>query len=187
MSTIIVHTLKLFYGVKMRKDKLLYIVMHNVRSCYNVGAIFRTADGAGVAKIYLCGITPVPSGQKQEAKSKDQGAAEKIAKTALGAEKYVPWEYHRIIGPLINRLKKEHFKIIALEQHRQSLNLFKFRPAKTDSKIALIIGNEVTGIKTATLKKADLILEIPMRGQKESLNVSVAAGIAIYAILTDKG
>src|SRR3989338_3841412 len=93
----------------------LIVVLHNIRSRENVGSIFRTADAAGVDKLYLCGITPCPP-------------HEKISKTALGAETYVPWEYHRQAWRLLAKLKKEGMNVVALEQTKESKNVFKFKP-----------------------------------------------------------
>jgi len=145
----------------------LVLVLDNIRSAYNVGSIFRTADGAGVDKIFLCGYTPSP---------KDEP---KIAKTSLGAEKYVSWESCKQTWRLLEKLKVQGLKIIALEQTKNSIDYRKFKPKFP---LALVLGNEVDGLSEQILKYADKIIEIPMRGKKESLNVSVAAGIALYEI-----
>ncbi len=142
----------------------IYIVLDNIRSRENVGSIFRTADAAGVSKIYLCGITPTPP-------------HEKISKTALGAETWVPWEYCKETWRLLAKLKKEGINIVALEQTKESVNLFKF---KTKFLAALVLGNEVKGLSPKILKYCDKKISIPMYGKKESLNVSVAAGVALY-------
>ncbi|HPP64819.1 MAG TPA: TrmH family RNA methyltransferase [Candidatus Paceibacterota bacterium] len=144
----------------------LIVILDNIRSTYNVGAIFRTADGAGVKKIYLCGITPTPDN-------------EKVKKVALGAENYINWEKIASNWRLIEKLKKEDYFLIALEQNKKAKNLFQLKKIKK-KKIALIVGNEIKGISKKILKRVDLILEIEMTGEKESLNVSVAFGIAIY-------
>jgi len=156
-------------------NKKIFLILHNIRSLYNVGAIFRTAEGLGVKKIYLTGYTPEPYDIFGKLR-KD------FAKTALGAEKYVEWKKQKNIFNLIKRLKKEKIQIIALEQSKKSLNLKKFSLGSRTSKssIALILGNEVRGISKSVLKKSDVVVEIPMRGKKESLNVSVAAGIALW-------
>ncbi|MFA6416058.1 MAG: TrmH family RNA methyltransferase [Candidatus Paceibacterota bacterium] len=154
-----------------KKD--LSLILHNIRSSHNVGAIFRTADGAGVSKIYLTGYTPKPIDQF--------GRPDKaLAKTALGAEKTIAWQYLASASTLINKLKKSGTEIIALEQAPDSVD---FRRAKIKWPAALLLGEEVEGVNKALLKKSDQIIEIPMRGQKESLNVSVATGIAVYEIL----
>lgn len=155
--------------INQNKSQLfnLVVVLDNIRSTYNVGAIFRTADAGGVSKIYLCGITPTPDKN------------EKIKKVALGAENYVSWEKVYQTWRLIKKLKKEGYFLIALEQSPKAKNIFKIKNLKR-KKIALILGKETKGLSQTILKKADLILEIPMYGKKESLNVSVAFGIAIY-------
>jgi len=151
----------------------IFLVLDNIRSRENVGSIFRTADGTGVSKIYLCGTTPTPP-------------HDKISKTALGAERYVPWEYRRDTWRLITELKNnppaggEKLKIIGLEQTRNSQNLFKFEPKFP---LVLIVGNEVKGISPKILKYCDKKVFIPMYGKKESLNVSVATGIALYRLI----
>jgi len=152
--------------------------MHNIRSAYNVGSVFRTADGAGVSKIFLTGYTPLPYNFQKEVYP--TVAQKMIAKTALGAEKTVSWEKAGNVAQLFGKLKKEGVMIIALEQAKTSVCIDKFKPIFP---CALILGNEVKGIDKKILKKTDAIVEIPMRGKKESLNVSVAAGIAIYSIL----
>ena len=150
------------------------VLLHNIRSLHNVGSIFRTADAAGVSKIYLCGITPTPLDRF--------GRPEKnLAKVSLGAEKYIPWEKVGAAQKMIEALKKEGFAILALEQSKKSIAYDKFRPGKNE-KIALILGNEVRGLPPSILKKCDKILEIPMRGRKESLNVSVAFGIVAFEL-----
>ena len=150
----------------------IYLVLHNILSLYNVGAIFRTAEGLGVKKIYLTGYTPEPYDLFGKIRKDFQ-------KTALGAEKYLEWEKLRYIAVLLKRLKQEKIQIIALEQSKSSVNIKKFKPR---GKFALILGNEVKGVPKSILKKCDKIIEIPMRGKKESLNVSVAAGIALYEL-----
>lgn len=145
----------------------LLLILHNIRSAYNVGSIFRTADAAGVSKIYLGGYTPNPDQEP------------KIAKTALGAEKVVPWKYYRQTWRLLKKLKKEGIQIVALEQDKKAIDYQKFKPSWP---MALVLGNEVRGLSKEFLKYADAIIEIPMWGQKESLNVSVAAGIALFEV-----
>ncbi|MEW5805125.1 MAG: RNA methyltransferase [Patescibacteria group bacterium] len=149
------------------------LVLDNLRSALNAGAIFRTADAVGVERIYLCGITPRPSQSGRAGKD--------LAKTALGAEKHLAWEYKKRAGDAINQLKKQRFKIIALEQDKKAVDVFKFRLGKKQ-KIALVLGNEVRGISKNILKKCDKIIYIPMFGKKESLNVAVAFGIASYCL-----
>lgn len=143
-----------------------YVVCDNIRSLENIGSIFRTADALNIDKIFLCGICGKPPNLK-------------ISKTALGAEKWINWEYHRVCWRLIEKLKKENIFVVALEQTKNSLNYNKFEPKFP---LALIIGNEVKGISPAVLKRADKIISLPMFGKKESLNVAVAFGITAYRI-----
>lgn len=158
----------------------LILILLDIRSLHNVGAIFRTADAMGVKKIYLAGYTPEPFDLFGKLR-KDFG------KTALGAEKFVPWEKTKSIGALIKKLKSEKVFIASLEQSKGSIplgnpvsKLLGGGTAKLGT--ALILGNEVSGIPKSILDKSDAVLEIPMLGKKESLNVSVAAGIAMYAL-----
>jgi tRNA G18 (ribose-2'-O)-methylase SpoU len=149
---------------------VLVLILADVRSAHNVGAIFRTADAVGVKKIYLCGITPTPVdrfGRPRRA----------IAKTALGAEYSVPFDYFLNARAVLKKLRREGFKIIALEQSGQAKNYKDIKPA---AKTALLLGNEVAGLSSSLLNLVDEIAELPMRGKKESLNVAVAAGIALY-------
>ena len=141
--------------------------------CENVGAMFRTADAAGIDKIYLTGWTPAPL-DRFGRKRKD------LAKSALGAEEFVVWEQKKNIFSLIAKLKKDGFQIIGIEQDKNSVD---YKNVKIKSKNVFIVGAEVTGIPKNILGKCDIIAEIPMRGQKESLNVSVACGIALFRIL----
>ncbi len=149
-------------------------IVHNIRSLHNVGSIFRTSDGAGVDKIYLTGYTPIPIDKHGE-------KIPQFAKVSLKAEDYMPWEKVRDIGKLIAKLKKDGYKIFAIEQDPKSILYYEL-PTKNYKleKIALVLGTEVTGLSKAVLKKCDKILEIPMLGQKESLNVSVAYGVVVY-------
>lgn len=147
-----------------------FIILHNIRSAQNVGAIFRTADAVGVEKIYLTGYTPAPVDRFGRVDSK-------IAKTALGAEKSVPWESCKSVGALIKRLKKNSVCIVAGEQSSNAVSCTRWKPKFP---LAIILGNEVLGVSPAILRVCDEVVEIPMRGKKESLNVSVAAGILLF-------
>ena len=155
----------------MKKENIL--ILHNIRSVENVGAMFRTADAAGVKKIYLTGYTPAPL-DRFGRKRKD------LAKSALGAEEYVKWESKKSLPALLRSLRREKYFIIAVEQDEKSVD---YRKVKPKIKNAFIMGAEVTGIPKNILKKCDIIAEIPMRGKKESLNVSVAWGIVIFGTL----
>lgn len=161
----------------MTKEKRLILIIHNVRSAHNAGSMFRTADGAGAEKIYLTGYTPVPP----RPDSLYLTTAEKaFQKTALGAETYIPWEKRVSLANVITTLKKKGYEIVALEQDERSRKCTSYRPKKS---VALIVGNEVRGLDKKILDQCDVLIEIPMRGQKNSLNVSVAAGIALYQIM----
>ena len=155
---------------KMTPQKDFYVICDNIRSLENVGSIFRTADGLGVAKIYLCGITGRPPHQK-------------ISKTALGAEKDIPWEYHKQIWRLIEKLHQQKITIVSLEQAKNSVLYTKFKPKFP---LALVIGNEVRGVSPKVLKQSDKVIFLPMAGRKESLNVSVAFGVAGYQLRKDE-
>jgi len=148
------------------------ILLHNVRSAHNVGSIFRTADAAGVSQIYLTGHTPAPLDRFGRIR-KD------IAKTALGAEKYVLWEHHTSPTRLIARLKKEGWRVVGVEQDVRARD---YRSIRVKTKTAFVFGNEVKGVSKSILKVCDSIVEVPMRGKKESLNVSVAAGIILFSV-----
>lgn len=160
------------------------MVCDNIRSLENIGSIFRTADALGVTKIFLCGISgKAPIGEAQESFLKRKGV---IDKTALGAEQSVAFEYCKSTVALIKKLKKEKVKIIALEQDKKSIDYRKFKPKFP---LALVLGNEVKGVSKKVLslclpagKAGDKIIELPMRGKKESLNVAVSFGIAGYEI-----
>lgn len=141
-----------------------------------MGSIFRTADAAGVTKIILSGYTPVPLDRFGRAR-KD------FNKVSLGAEKTVAWEQTKQIASALKQLKKDGYELVAVEQDKKSVSLFDYRPSHP--KIALIFGNEVNGLSNSVLKHADIVVEIPMRGKKESLNVSVAAGVALFTLLQD--
>lgn len=158
--------------------KEIIVLLHNIRSLHNVGSIFRTADAAGVLKIYLCGITPAPLDRFGKIRPQ-------LAKVALGAEKTVPWEAIKLSQEitLIKKLKKENYRILAVEQSKKSIPYNKLKIENSKLKIVIIMGNEVRGLPKNILKISDKTLEIPMRGRKESLNVSVAFGIAIFRLL----
>lgn len=151
-------------------------ILYNIRSLHNVGSIFRTADAAGIEKLYLCGITPTPLDQFGKIRPQ-------LAKVSLGAEKTVPWEKFSSTSRLIDKLKKEKYKIFAIEQSKKSIPYNKIGTFARESRAALILGNEVKGLSPAILKKCDKILEIPMHGEKESLNVAVAFGIVTFRLL----
>jgi len=150
------------------------LILHNIRSIYNVGSMFRTADAAGISKIYLSGYSPTPLDRFGRARSD-------MAKVALGAEKTIHWEYFKNGYAALTKARADGCKIVAVEQDKRATSLFNFR-RKKNTRLALVMGNEVRGISKTMLDKCDEIIEIPMRGRKESLNVSVAAGIAMFQL-----
>lgn len=158
-------------------NKQFYLILHNIRSAYNVGAIFRTADGAGVDHIYLTGYTPLPPDGSQIYTTKPERM---IIKTSLGSLEHVGWSGHKEIEGVVQKLKDDDTQIVALEQGDDSIDYQKFT---SDKNVALVLGNEPVGIDEQTLTLCDTIIDIPMRGQKNSLNVSVAAGIAVYELI----
>ncbi len=162
------------------------LILHNVRSAHNVGAIFRTAEAAGVRQIYLTGYTPAPFDRFGSPRSLGEAGwvDKEIAKTALGAEKILDWQSFKNLTPLLKKLQANEAKkltLIALEQSEKSID---YRKVKIVGPTAIIVGNEVTGLSPAILKHCDLVAEIPMHGRKESLNVAVATGIFLFQITT---
>lgn len=154
------------------------MVVYNVRSCHNVGSFLRSCDGLGINHVYLTGYTPYPS-QPQDTRLPHirQRIAKQIHKTALGAEETVKWHYSKKIEGLLDKLRKDSFLIVALEQTKKAKILSDFR---YKGNVALIVGHEIGGIDERILKIADLHLKIPMQGAKESFNVAVAAAVALY-------
>lgn len=161
----------------------MIVILHNIRSLYNVGSIFRTADAVATEKVYLCGITPKPVDEFGKPRKQ-------LVKVSLGAEKYILWEKVKSTSRLIDKLKKDGYKILAVEQSEKSTPYYKLpksylprrRADILNSKFCLILGNEVKGLPQSILSKSDKILEIPMLGGKESLNVAVAFGIVAYCL-----
>ncbi|MDQ5955318.1 MAG: rRNA (guanosine2251-2-O)-methyltransferase [Patescibacteria group bacterium] len=155
----------------------MILILHNIRSVHNVGSIFRTADAAGVSSIILSGYSPAPIDRFGRARSD-------FTKVSLGAEKTVPWVYTQTLGPTLKKLRAAGCFVAAIEQDPRSQNLFDFSfpPHLSIEKVALVLGNEVRGVSASVLEKCDVILEIPMHGTKESLNVSVTAGIALFTL-----
>ena len=146
------------------------VVLDNIRSAHNVGSIFRTSDGAGVKKVYLCGYTPAPIdrfGREQP----------EIKKTSLGATNSVEWEASENVIDVLNRLRKEGVTIASVEQNSNSILYKDWNPKGTT---AFIFGNEIDGVQPEVCEKSDVILEIPMHGEKESLNVGTSAGIILF-------
>jgi len=158
----------------MSQNHPISLIVHNVRSAENVGSILRTADAVGIDTVYLCGITPAPVDRFGRPNLR-------VLKASLGAEKNVEWEQREDVYELLKELKKEGKEIIALEQSSRAVD---YKEIKIQKPTALIVGNEVTGIEEELLALCDTVIDIPMHGEKESLNVAVATGIALYSLLT---
>lgn len=156
----------------------IIVIIHNIRSSHNVGSIFRTCEGFGVSRILLSGYSPYPkTNNDSRLPHVADKASRQIHKTALGAESLVPFEYFQEID--FTSLRKEGFQIVGLEQATGSIALNTYQ---TPDKIALLLGEEVHGLTPYLLEQCDNIVEIPMVGKKESFNVSVATGIALYGL-----
>lgn len=155
--------------VSSEQNRKISVLLDNVRSAYNVGAIFRTADGVDVDHIFLCGITPNPKENVS------------ICKTALGSEEYIRWSYHHNAYRLGKDLRSQRYRILALECTPEAIPLFNFISEIGDGRpIVLIIGNERAGVDPALIDLCDHVLALPMAGNKSSLNVAVAFGVAAY-------
>lgn len=156
----------------------IILIGHNLRSCHNVGSLLRTAEGLGVSKVIFGGYTPHPAHVNDTRLPHEAAKLERqIHKTALGAENMIPWQYHRDILPVLERLKKQGYVIAAIEQAEDSRELPGYHPPE---KVALLVGREVEGIEPEILAACDSVLEIPMFGKKESYNVVQAAAMALY-------
>ena len=145
------------------------MLLDNIRSAWNVGSIFRSADGFGFTHAYLCGITPTPE-------------SEAVTKTSLGAEETVPWTYHKDAVKLVRTLKKKGWLVWALEEHERAVHLSANIGLGDSRPVVLIVGNEVTGVDPGLLALSDAIFYIPMQGDKQSFNVAIAFGIAAYQL-----
>ncbi len=146
--------------------RAICLLAYNVRSLWNVGAFFRTCDALAVEKLYLTGYTGHPPRKE-------------ITKTALGAEDTIPWEHHVDPLPVIRQLKEEGWQIVSLELTPEAIPLPAFRPLE---KLCLIVGHELSGVPSEMLSLSDATVCIPMLGKKESLNVAVATGMALYQL-----
>ena len=147
-----------------------HVVLHNIRSAHNVGAFFRTSDGAGISKIWLVGYTPSVIdrfGREQP----------EIKKTSLGATESVAWEHVETIEEVLETLKAEQISPVAVEQHARSIS---YRDFSMTGDTAFIFGNEVEGVPDSVCEACDAVIEIPMAGMKESLNVSVSGGVILF-------
>lgn len=149
------------------------VLLHNIRSAHNVGSIFRTADAVGVNQMYLTGYTPLPL-------DKFLRPQKMIAKTALGAELHIPWVHEKSPNNILETLRKEGYLIIGIEQDAQAHD---YRSIELTEKVCVVMGNEVLGMSPSLRRACDVLAEIPMRGKKESLNVTIAFGVAVYRML----
>lgn len=156
-----------------RKPPGLSLILHDIRSAHNVGSMFRTADAAGVSRVYLSGVTPAPIDRFGRPRSD-------IAKTALGAQQTIAWERHNSTISLMQGLRAQGTALVALEQTPGAIDYRQYEPIEST---ALLIGSEVDGLPQDVLAHCDAVIEIPMRGKKESLNAAVAAGIALFRLL----
>jgi tRNA G18 (ribose-2'-O)-methylase SpoU len=154
------------------------LVLHNIRSSHNVGSMFRTADGAGIGRIILSGYTP----DHLDPKGKER---RDFVKVSLGAEKFIPYSRAKQLSPALKKLKAEGYTIVAVELSERAVSVFDYRQ-KDGEKLAIVMGNEVRGISTQSLRHCDHVVQIPMRGKKESLNVGVACGIALFTLINAK-
>jgi tRNA G18 (ribose-2'-O)-methylase SpoU len=148
----------------------LEAMLDNIRSTWNVGSMFRTADGTGIRKIYLCGITPTPENPK-------------IGKTALGAELTIPWERSNNGVEMVSSLKSQGYRIWAMEDIPKAVCLYEMVDVHLDTPIVLIVGNEVCGVDPGIIEMCDEVISIPMLGKKQSYNVAVAFGMAASFLL----
>ena len=145
----------------------MHLLLDNIRSLYNVGSVFRTAEAIGVQKLHLCGMTATPNNPR-------------LAKTAIGAEKMLAWQYYNNAVEAGKKLREDGFSLWAIEGGDKSTSLFEAKRPQQDDKIALVIGNELAGVDPEIMEVCEEILYIPMQGDKESLNLTVAFGIAAY-------
>lgn len=148
------------------------VLLDNIRSLYNTGSILRTADAAGVEQVVLCGITPRP----------DQGSRQRraIAKTALGAEETVSWQYEADTASALTKLAADGYQLVAVETSADAVNLFEWTPRWP---VCLVFGHEVDGVSSSLAPHVDAVVRIPMLGHKRSLNVATAAGVVLYELL----
>ena len=158
---------------RMKENNVKAVLLDNIRSAWNVGSIFRSADGFGFSHVYLCGITPTL-------------ANEAVKKTALGAEDFVTWSHHQDAVKLVKGLKIEGWKVLALEDDEQASSISQFTDTQFPNPTVLIVGSEVTGVDPELIELADHIFNIPMSGVKRSFNVANAFSIAAYALVEQK-
>jgi len=155
-----------------QSDKIpVIVVLENIRSAYNVGSVFRTADAFLIEAVYICGYSAQPPHKE-------------IKKTALGAEETVSWKHFTDAAEAIAQLKNEQYEVYAVEQVENSISLEKLKPG--NQKIAVVFGNEVKGVEQSTIQLCDGSIEIPQLGMKHSLNIATAAGVVLWEIVRTK-
>ena len=160
---------------KHQQMRHISLLLHNIRSAHNVGAMFRTADAIGIERIYLTGYTPSPLDRFAR-------PVKEIAKTALGAELTIPWETHKNPDVFIAKSKAKGVEVIGIEQDKRSIDYKKYQSRNREQHVLIVVGNEVRGMSKSLRDKCDVLIEIPMHGKKESLNVSVAFGIVLFRL-----
>lgn len=165
-----------------RQQRSIVVIAHNLRSVHNVGSLLRTGEVFAVDTVYVTGFTPYPThpGDERDAKLQAQ-QTRRLAKAAAGAERTMPFERHTDVSALLDSLREAGYVVAGLEIDPQAVTLADYPPAQ---KVALLLGDEVAGIEADLRDRCDLLLQIPVYGDKHSLNVSVAAGIALYALRT---
>lgn len=166
--------------VSTTQQRSIVLIAHNLRSIHNVGSLLRSGEVFAVDKVYVTGFTPYPThpGDERDAKLQEQ-QTRRMAKAAAGAERTMPFERHTDVHELLGSLRAAEYVVAGLEIDPESIAFAEYSPAE---KVALVLGDEVFGIESTLRKSCDLLLQIPVYGRKESLNVSVAAGIALYAL-----
>jgi tRNA G18 (ribose-2'-O)-methylase SpoU len=152
----------------MSNSRNIYVIANDIRSLHNVGSIFRSCDAFGISKLFLTGITGIPPRKE-------------ISKVSLGSEHRLPWEKSESAAELIQKLKKEGVAVVALDNQSESVDISSYC---WPNNIALLLGNEVDGIDKKLVELCDGVVEIPMQHSKKSLNVSVALGIALFALVS---
>ncbi len=160
----------------MKQDKETYLILHDIRSTQNVGAILRTCDAVGIDKVFFSGITPAPIDRFGRKRSD-------VSKSALGAEDSVEWEVAENVFDLIKDFKSRGLQVVALEQNSRAIDYKNVNEKFPNDKRVIVVGNEVDGVSKEILDLCDVIAEIPMLGEKESLNVSVSFGVFIFRLL----
>ena len=158
---------------KLTAKTPVIVVLDNIRSCNNIGSVFRTSDAFLIEAIYLCGYTATPPNKE-------------IHKTALDAENSVDWKYFEETTDAVKELKSNHYKVYAIEQVENSIMLLDFQPAK-EEKLALVFGNEVKGVQQKVVDSCDGAIEIPQFGTKHSFNISVSVGIILWDLFNKFG